>query len=100
MEAAERLDAIALKIKQVVLDLEKYKAENARLSNENEKLKDAMGQMRREAIGPLEHSKEDTRRLLDDRQGMNDSEQVAAWKARMDQYIQEIDKCIEWLQRQ
>lgn len=89
------LENIELKIKQLVLKIERLEKENLSLKSENEKQKVALG-LQKETTNTLNKQILDTQTAVNSRK-KEDTEQSAQLKQQMNQYIEEIDKCIEWL---
>ncbi len=92
MNLSNKISGIELKVRELAFKLERLKRENAVLRDENKELRmeiEAL-QVNPEANG---HSSAET---LDNEENGNDlaSDQL---KEKIDQYIKEIDKCIEWL---
>jgi regulator of replication initiation timing len=95
MNVIDQLDQIELKARQLLLKLERLRLENAELKEENEHLKAELDKQRG-AVGVLKDKLEKTHGVLELPKG-NDSEQAQQLRQQLDQYIREIDKCIEWL---
>ncbi len=92
MNLSNKLSGIELKVRELAFKLERLKRENAVLRDENKELR-----MEIEALqgkpGGTGHSSAQT--LNNEESGKNlASDQL---KEKIDQYIKEIDKCIEWL---
>lgn len=70
--------------------------QNASLLQENNKLKAEL-EAQHERIGELTERLTNSQQALAGQRG-DDSENTQKLRKQIDQYIQEIDKCIEWLQ--
>jgi len=92
----QQLDNIEQKVKQLLEAMNALHQQNALLLKENNQLKAEL-EAQHERIGEL------TERLTNSQQALagqreDDSESTQKLRKQIDQYIQEIDKCIEWLQ--
>ena len=95
MNSITLIENIELKIKQLVLKIERLEKENLILKNENEKQKVALD-FEKETSNTLNKKVLDSQTAMASRK-KEDNEQSAQLKQQMNQYIEEIDKCIEWL---
>jgi len=92
MNLSNKLSGIELKVRELAFKLERLKRENTVLRDENKELR-----MEIEALqgkpGATPHS---AAQALDNEENGNNiaTDQL---KEKIDQYIKEIDKCIEWL---
>ena len=91
MQVTEKIDNIELKIRQLAQKMDRLNEENNTLKAENERLKTDLDKQK----GAVQTLKK-TQGMLDTQHVSKsaDSEQL---KKQLDQYIKEIDKCIEWL---
>lgn len=92
MNLSNKLSGIELKVRELAFKLERLKRENAVLRDENKELRMEMENLQGKP-GATPHS---TAPSLDN----EESEKHVATdqlKEKIDQYIKEIDKCIEWL---
>jgi len=97
MNLTEQIEDIEIKVRQLALKLERLQRENADLQNENKDLK--AGVEKQEAtISALQDKLKDAQRVLNQKEE-EESEHSKKLKQLIDQYILEIDKCIEWLHR-
>ena len=96
MNLSEKIDNIELKIRQLALKLERFRKENADLTQKNEQLKAELDKQKG-TVSALKDKLTKTQGVLE-RQEVNESEHSQQLKQQLDQYIREIDKCIEWLQ--
>jgi len=98
-DVAGKLEAIELKVKQLGLNLERLRVDNASLRRENERLKAELDHLQRGTVAELKEKLEQTQRRLE---GNRDGEEVPLHQLRdeLDLYIQEIDTCIAWLEKQ
>ncbi len=92
----QQLENIEQKVRQLAEVMTALRQQNAVLSIENNKLKADL-EAQQERIGEL------TERLTNSQQAWagqrgDDSESNQKLRKQIDQYINEIDKCIEWLQ--
>ena len=77
--------------------MERVNKENAALHQENELLKTELDRQKG-TVGILKDKLENTQRVID-LQREEEPEQSAKLKEQIDQYIKEIDNCIEWLKK-
>ena len=92
-----QVENIEKKIVQLVEELKTLRNNNAVLSEENKKLKADMADQS-DRIGDLTERLSKTQQALAGQRGDNDQESSQQLRKQIDQYIEEIDKCIEWLQ--
>lgn len=95
MNLNERLEHIEIKVRQLALKQERLQRENTALQIENQQLKAGIDKQEATVIA-LKNKLETAQRALEDRVEEED-EQSQQLKQLIDQYILEIDKCIEWL---
>ena len=98
MDLSEQIDSIELKIRQLALKMERVQRENAALQEDNKKLKAELDRQKGKA-SVLEDKLEKTQRAMD-LQREEQPEHSKELKDQLDQYIHEIDQCIEWLRQQ
>ncbi|MEL7118552.1 MAG: hypothetical protein AAFO07_03905 [Bacteroidota bacterium] len=91
MSLTTKLDGIQQKVKEMALKLERLKSENAVLKEENQHLREQLQQV---DDRPQASQSAQNKRLKKTHLEEGNSDQL---KQTLDQYIQEIDKCIEWL---
>ncbi len=97
MNLIDQIESIEIKVRQLALKLERLQRENAALSAENQYLK--AGMEKQEAlISALKDKLENAQNALEE-QTNEDMAHSRHLKQLIDQYILEIDKCIEWLHR-
>lgn len=92
----QQLDNIEQKVRQLVAAMDSLRKQNATLLRENNKLKAEL-EAQHERIGELTERLTNSQQALAGQRG-DDSESTQKLKKQIDQYINEIDKCIEWLQ--
>ncbi len=92
----EQLDHIELKVRQLLEQIKLLQRENDSLSQENTKLK-AEQEAQQERIAELAERLTNSQRALAQQRG-DTSESSQKLRKQIDQYIIEINKCIEWLQ--
>ena len=97
MNIGEQVENIELKVRQLVLKMERINKENAVLHEENELLKTELDRQKG-TVGILKDKLENTQRVIDLQRG-EEPEQSAKLREQIDQYIKEIDNCIEWLKK-
>ena len=111
MDIERKINEIESKIKRVAAERDDYQHHNAILLDENKQLKEALSKQS-EMIRELQERLVNSQQILtgkisaenadvkeDSSEKKNPSEKdIKALKNRIDQYIHEIDKCIEWLQ--
>ena len=95
MGSIDLIESIELKIKQLALKIERLEKENLTLKSQNEKQKVEL-ELQKETVKALNENILDAQTVMDSRK-KEDSEHSAQLKQQMNQYIEEIDKCIEWL---
>ncbi len=93
---SEKIGSIELKVRQLALLLERLQNENANLVDENKQLKDNLLD-KNNRISELENGLANTKQVLE-RKRENDPESSRKLRKDIEQYIKEVDKCIEWLQ--
>lgn len=92
----QQLDNIEQKVKQLLEAMTALRQQNASLLQENNKLKAEL-ETQHERIGELTERLTNSQQALVGQRG-DDSESNQKLRKQIDQYINEIDKCIEWLQ--
>ena len=92
----QQLDNIEQKVRQLAAAMDSLRQQNATLLRENNKLKAEL-EAQHERIGELTERLTNSQQALAGQRG-DDSESTQKLKKQIDQYINEIDKCIEWLQ--
>ena len=92
----DKLSNIELKVRQLALRLERLQNENSTLLLENKNLKSELLQNTNK-LGQMEEKVVRSKVALDSKRD-SDPEYSKKLRKEIDQYIGEIDKCIEWLQ--
>ena len=92
----QQLENIEQKVRQLVEAMNSLRQQNAVLSKENNKLKADL-EAQQERTGELTERLTNSQQALAGQRG-DDSESNQKLRKQIDQYINEIDKCIEWLQ--
>ncbi|MBI1226357.1 MAG: hypothetical protein GC192_14075 [Bacteroidetes bacterium] len=92
----QQLDNIEQKVRLLAEAITALRQQNTQLSNENDKLKADL-EAQHERIGELTERLTNSQQALAGQRG-DDSESNQKLRKQIDQYISEIDKCIEWLQ--
>ena len=92
----QQLENIEQKVRQLVEAMTALRQQNAALSKENNKLKAEL-EAQQERTGELTERLTNSQQALAGQRG-DDSESNQKLRKQIDQYINEIDKCIEWLQ--
>ena len=95
MQVSEKIDTIELKIRQLSLKMDRLNEENSNLKTENERLKTDLDKQKG-VVMTLKDKVDKTQGMLDT-QHVDESEHSKQLKEQLDQYIKEIDNCIEWL---
>lgn len=92
---SNKIDGIFLKVKELGIKLERLQIENVNLTKENGQLKSVLSKTNYK-LEELEKKFDVTQKALSSKKssGMAGSKEL---KKEIDQYIVEIDKCIEWL---
>jgi regulator of replication initiation timing len=91
-----QLDNIEQKVMQLLEAMTALRQQNASLLKENNRLKADL-EAQQERIGELTERLTNSQQALAGQRG-DDSESTQKLRKQIDQYIHEIDKCIEWLQ--
>ena len=92
----QQLENIEQKVRQLAGAMTALRQQNAALSKENNKLKADL-EAQQERTGELTERLTNSQQALAGQRG-DDSESNQKLRKQIDQYINEIDKCIEWLQ--
>lgn len=95
MSVNDQIEHIELKVRQLALTLERLRQENDDFRTENERLKAELDRQRG-TTDALKDKLEKTQGVLD-QQKENTSAHAQQLRQQLDDYIREIDKCIEWL---
>lgn len=101
MELSETLDRFELKVRQLGSKLDRLHRENADLQAENKSLKAELDRGK----GAIDSLKEKLERTHHQGIGSRTEEPAEAgtprqdMRERIDHYLREIDKCIEWLEQ-
>jgi len=93
---SEKISSVELKVRQLALKLEQLQNENRSLHDENDQLKNSITDHNKRVIS-LEEKLLNTQQVLESKRE-NDPESSKKLRKDIEQYIKEIDKCIEWLQ--
>lgn len=88
---------IEQKLIALIEELNNLRGENAVLSEENKKLKADLS-VQSDRIGNLTERLYNTQQALAGQRGDKNEESSQKLRKQIDQYIEEIDKCIAWLQ--
>ena len=92
----DRLIQIELKVKQLALKAERLQQEQYILQKENEQLRNSLRAVQA-TKGLLEQKLADAQQQINGKD-VEDPVKSKQLRKEIDQYIKEIDKCIEWLQ--
>ena len=92
---SEKMDTIEMKVRQMALRLQRAQKENDKLADENEKLRAELSKYSNKT-NDLEKKLQRTTVALEEKQE-NDPEHSKKLRKEIEQYIKEIDKCIERL---
>jgi len=96
MKLSGKIDSIELKVRELSLRLERLKKENAALLEENTLLNDEVSSLRK-ALAALEEYDQNNGQRRNERESIKEGEESDKLRAQLNQYIREIDQCIEWL---
>ena len=88
---------IEQKLISLIEELNNLRSENTVLSEENKKLKADLA-VQSDRIGNLTERLYNTQQALAGQRGDKNEESSQKLRKQIDQYIEEIDKCIAWLQ--
>lgn len=94
MNLSEKLENIELKIRQLAQKMERLQVENGALLDENKRLKAEIDRQKG-TVGVLKNKLELTQQAFGQEREDHSNGEL---KEQIDQYIQEIDKCIDWIQ--
>lgn len=92
---SDKINGIELKVKQLAGRLEKLQKENAALLKENTELKGNLN-LEIDKSGKMDNKLAQLKQTLSQRQE-TDKPSSKHLRKEIEQYIKEIDKCIEWL---
>ncbi len=95
MDFSDKIDNIELKIRQLALKMGRLQEENATLKGENDNLKAEIDRQKG-TVDALKDKLSKTQGVLE-QQREGQTEYSKQLKQQIDQYISEIDRCIEWL---
>ena len=96
MDWSNKVDRMEAKIKRVADKIERLQSANASLQQENDELKTQLAGQQ-EKVNVLKDKLNEAQRSLPVPSGEG-PERSKKLNKQIDQYIREIDKCIEWLQ--
>lgn len=96
MSISEKILQIETKAEKLASVVALLRSENAALKEQNEKLKATLSK-NEEMVVDLKHQLEKTQQALDGKRE-HDPELNVKLRKQLDKYIEEIDKCIEWLE--
>lgn len=98
MDSTERIKNISIKISRLAALLEQLRIENGDLAKENTQLKEELSnQMKRISVLEQELDQKQEEWEAQEKNRADHSEEL---KKQVDLYIQEIDRCITWLQNE
>jgi len=104
MDIERKINEIESKVKRVAAERDDYQHHNLVLLDENKQLKDELSKQSN-LIYELQQRLANNQQILTKEDGENflqkeslSGKDKEALKKQIDQYIQEIDRCIEWLQ--
>ncbi|HMN90758.1 MAG TPA: hypothetical protein PKD70_13905 [Saprospiraceae bacterium] len=95
MSLSEQIESIEIKVRQLALKFERLQRDNAALQAENARLHAGLDKQEATIIA-LKNKLEQAQYALV-QQVEEETEHSRKLKQLIDQYILEIDKCIEWL---
>lgn len=94
---SDKLDKMRDKLQELALKMDSLKAANTSLLDENEQLKAALKE-KDSKVNTLKQQLTETQNATNYIVvAKNNSESSTEVKQKIDQYIKEIDKCIDWL---
>ena len=93
----DKLSNIELKVRQLALKLERLQNDNNTLKNENNDLKTEVNK-KDSTLSLMQDQAAKVQNALETKQE-SDPERSKKWRKDIEQYINEVDKCIEWLQK-
>ena len=92
----EQVQNIEKKIHLLIEAMNALRSSNTSLKEENKKLKAGMAEQN-DRISELTERLSNTQQALAGQRGNDESESSQMLRKQIDQYIAEIDNCIEWL---
>ena len=98
MDIAEKMDNIELKIRQLTQKMKRLEQENAELEADNKQLKVELDKQNG-AVRSLKNKLENTQLAMAVPSEKGSAERTELVNEQINQYIEEIDKCIEWLHK-
>ena len=96
MEMLQKVNGIADKVQKLVTEMQKLRKQNAVLLKENENMKATISK-NEEMVASLKRQLGNATTAFDGKEKDNTEDSVRL-KKQLDKYIEEIDKCIEWLE--
>ena len=93
---SEKIANIETKVRELALKMERLQQENAALAEENRRLTDELAAVEKR-VGEL-NSTLAQRQHNGKIEGAQDAGMSKKLRKEIDQYIKEIDQCIDWLQ--
>ncbi len=97
MNLSEKVDNITLKVRELAFKLKRMRKENAALRQENKELRAALEKMQQHPGAPEHHLKKENTQRDSSNGEASHSAKSETLRKQIDQYIKEIDECIEWL---
>ena len=96
MTIDEKIKSITTKTKKLIAEKDQLQSENEKLHEEIKKLRTTISQ-NQENVASLKIQLGKTQLALESKQA-NDPEESKQLRKKFDKYIDELDKCIEWLE--
>jgi len=96
MTLRQKIEGISAKVRQLVADNKRISGENEQLRSEMKKLNATISQ-NQEMVASLKLQLGKTQNALNQKQA-NDPEESIQLRKKVDKYIEELDKCIDWLE--
>jgi glycogen synthase len=97
MEMLHKVNGIADKVQKLVTEMQQLRKQNAVLLQENENMKATISK-NEEMVASLKRQLGNATTAFDGKEKDNTEDSVRL-KKQLDKYIEEIDKCIEWLEK-
>lgn len=97
MEMLYKVNGIADKVQKLVTQMQQLRKQNAVLLQENENMKATISK-NEEMVASLKRQLGNATTAFDGKEKDNTEDSVRL-KKQLDKYIEEIDKCIEWLEK-
>lgn len=96
MTLRQKIEGISAKVRQLIAENKRISSENEQLRGELKKLNATISQ-NEEMVASLKLQLGKTQNALNQKQA-NSPEESKQLRKKVDKYIEELDKCIDWLE--